>query len=57
MMALYFIFSSIGKFFVLTLLVLVIRTTTTDASPIYRRQDPSSEADVREFKLWVKFAR
>ncbi|CAI2200506.1 7523_t:CDS:2, partial [Funneliformis geosporum] len=27
-----------------------------DASPIYRRQIPVSETDIREFKLWAKYA-
>lgn len=57
MTVLYFIFSSIGKFLVLALLALTIMIFTSDASPINRRQDPSSESYIREFKLWAKYAR
>jgi hypothetical protein len=57
MAALYFIFSSIGKYLVLALLALTIMIITSEASPVNRRQDPSSEADIREFKLWAKYAR
>jgi hypothetical protein len=54
MTGLYFIFSLIGKFLVLALTIMII---TSDASPINKRQDPSSESDIREFKLWAKYAR
>ncbi|CAB4427597.1 unnamed protein product [Rhizophagus irregularis] len=53
MTGLYFIFSLIGKFLVLALTIMII---TSDASPINKRQDPSSESDIREFKLWAKYA-
>ncbi|GBB86583.1 hypothetical protein RclHR1_00130024 [Rhizophagus clarus] len=56
MATLYFTFSSIGKYLVLALLAITIMIITSDASPINRRQEPSSASDVREFKLWAKFA-
>jgi hypothetical protein len=58
--------SSSEKFFncifigLLTLLVLILTVTVSEASPVqsfYRRQNAVSDADIREFKLWVKYAR
>ena len=49
MTILYFIFFLIGKYLALVLLLLDI---TTDASPV-----PTTEDEIREFKLWIQYAK
>ena len=46
--------------FIGLLTLLMFTATVSNASPLYRRQNstqvPVSDADIREFKLWVKYA-